>query len=295
MPGLLEQLSIIIPSYNGIEALRQTLETLDSPTLEAEVIVVDGGSSDGSRELVLERFPKVQLLDVPNHGYSHALNRGIEVAHGDVLLLMNSDVLIARNTLEALVGRLTLHRSLGAVGPHLMNAQGQRQFSFGPLYWPNWFTLQHPMRVGVLHGSFIATRRDVLERVGGFDERFFFYNEELDWCWRVRNQGLDLEVLPETAIHLGGASTPSTPNMLLEGHRGGLLLVSKHFHPLIAEVVRLFAKWLARVAIMFAQPDARAVWKALGEMAQHRMYTQSPFALSGRGEVHFKPRVKVNA
>jgi GT2 family glycosyltransferase len=287
----LRNLSIIIPSYNGRDALEQTLAFLQREAPDAEVIVSDGGSSDGSRELVLVHFPQVRLLDVPNHGYGHNINRGLEVAHGRTLVMMNSDVLMPRKTLLAMQSRLETNLKLAAVGPLPLRPDGRKQFSFGFPYWPNWWPIRAATNIKMLHGYCIATRRDVLEDQGMFDEALFFYNEEYDWCWRVLKAGYRLEILPETAVHFGGASTPNTAKILLEAQRGGMYVVDKHFPFWIAQATRRFFQlygWLG--GMLHPNPEFRTVFRKLEGMVKRGEYWESPFVLSGRGMVKLEPR-----
>jgi GT2 family glycosyltransferase len=288
----LRALSIVIPSYNGCVALEQTLACLQREAFDAEVIVVDGGSGDGSRELVLERFPQVRLLDVPNHGYGHNINRGLEVACGQTLVMMNSDVLMPRKTLLAMQFRLEADSRLAAVGPLPLQQNGRKQFSFGFPYWPNWWPIRAPTDIKMLHGYCIATRRDVLEDQGMFDEALFFYNEEYDWCWRVLKAGYRLEILPDTAVHFAGASTPNNAKILLEAQRGGMYVVDKHFPVWIAQATRRFFQlygWLG--GMLHPNPEFRLAFRRLEAMVKRGEYRESPFPLSGRGVVKLGRRL----
>jgi N-acetylglucosaminyl-diphospho-decaprenol L-rhamnosyltransferase len=289
---MLEQTSIIIPSFNSLAALQTTILTLHEHVPEAEIIVVDGGSTDGSLQWVAQQ-KTIRLLEVKNHGYGHALNRGCEIASNELFILMNSDVLIAKNALQLMQKRLLEKPEVAAVGVVPLQPNGKKQNSFGLLagYYSNYFTIQKPRQVNVLHGYCIATRRDVLEKVGGFDENFFFYNEELDWCRRVRKAGFSLEILPETAIHLGGSSTVQSPEIMFEGHRGGMYFVVKHFPPWQVEVVRgLFvsAAWI--MGLIERRLGYQRAWQQLGDCIKRRSYLESPFPLSGRGVVSFRAR-----
>jgi N-acetylglucosaminyl-diphospho-decaprenol L-rhamnosyltransferase len=282
---MLHDLSVIIPSFNGIEALQKTLEMLLSHSSEIEIIVVDGGSSDGSQQLALSLG--VKLLEVENHGYGHNLNRGISASSGWFVVLMNSDVLMPRNTLSALIDQLE-DTEVGAVGAVPLVKNGSRQQSFGLTYFPNLIQVRTPLEVNMLHGYCIATRRDVLYAVGGFDECFFFYNEEYDWCWRVAKAGYQLVLIPETATHLGGESTPNNSSIFVEGRRGGMYLIDKHFPTWIAEPTRRFFQleaWLAQK--LEKRIEFKNGWQKLETMMKSKNYLQSPYSLSGRGEVKF--------
>ncbi len=287
-------LSIIVPSFNSLETLQKTLVALHEHAPDAEIIVVDGGSTDGSREW-LQQCQGVQLLEVSNHGYGHALNRGCEIARNPILVLMNSDVLIGKNALLSMQQRLLEKPEVAAVGVVPFQANGKRQRSFGPLalYWSNYLPLTKARRVNMLHGYCIATRRDVLERVGGFDENFFFYNEEYDWCWRVLKAGLFLEILPESAIHFGGSSTTPSPEILFEGMRGGMYVVNKHFPRFVAELTRRLFQLIAWFMGLFEKRiEYKRTWHKLDSCMKRGDYLETPFPLSGRGVVHFEQPAK---
>ena len=289
---MFESLSIIIPSYNGIKALQSTVLTLQKNAPEAEIVVVDGGSTDGSKEWLAQQG-NIVLHEVKNFGYAHAINRGCEIARNDILVLMNSDVLLEQPAIKMMQQRLLEHQGVAAVGVVPLQTDGKKQQSFGGFAWyfSNYFRVLRPMRVKVLHGYCIATRRDVLERLGGFDENFFFYNEEFDWCWRVRKAGLHLEMLPESAIHVGGSSTVQSPELMFEGHRGGMYLANKHFPGWQSTLIRRFFQGIAWVMGFFdKRQEYRQAWRKLEDCMKRGAYLETPFALSGRGEVRFKSR-----
>jgi N-acetylglucosaminyl-diphospho-decaprenol L-rhamnosyltransferase len=288
---VLDRLSVVIPSYNGREVLGRSLSTLLEAAPEAEVIVVDGGSSDGSPEMLRAQFPGVRLLEVANHGWAHATNRGFEAASRELLLTMNSDLFPTRPALEAMAARLLADERVGASGPVLLNGDGSRQLGFGILYWPNLVKVTKPLSVPILHGACLMTRRDVVERVGGMDERFFFYNEEFDWGWRATRAGYRLELVPERVVHLEGGSTPDGWRFQLEAQRGALYLLNKHFPPLISGGARLlfeFIGWAGKA--LDPRPGYRRAWAGIEEIARRRAYLESPFPLSGRGEWRPEPR-----
>jgi GT2 family glycosyltransferase len=290
---VLEKLSIIIPVFNGCGALKTALEILERDAQAAEIICVDGGSTDGALELIRSK-PFVRLLEVKNFGWGHANNRGFEIATRNVLLTMNSDLFPNKQALEMMVSRLLEQSDVGAVGPVFQNVDGSRQWVFGLLYRLNWISIQRPTRTNLLHGACLMTRRDLLERVGGFDENFFLYNEEFDWCWRLGKQGLQLELQPVSVVHAQGASTNrQNPNLLVEQLRGSLYLIQKHFGGSLLESTRRLFQLLGWLGKNLAPRDEmKAAWAKIEEISSQEKYLESPFVLSGRGEVKFEARVE---
>jgi GT2 family glycosyltransferase len=286
----LRALSIVIPSYNARALLRRTLRTLEVAAPEAEVIVVDGSSADGSAAMVAEEFPEVRLVSQPNHGFAHATNRGIERASRPFILLLNSDLFVTRAALEAMHSRLAADARLAAVSPKLVNEDGSKQAVFGAFYWPNWVDVQRASRVWLLSGACLMTRRDVIERVGALDESFFLYNEEYDWCARCRRAGYHLELVPESVVHVGGGSTSRSPALALEEQRGFLYFAQKHAPPAVAEGLRV-AMHIEGFCFgrIDPRPEHRAMWAQLESLTRRSAFRESPFPLSGRGDSVAQP------
>lgn len=286
----LAALSIVIPSYNARDLLARTLRTLAVVAPEAEVIVVDGESADGSADMVEAEFPSVSLLRQKNHGFAHATNRGIERASRPFVLLMNSDLFVTREALASMHARLAADPRLGAVAPRLVNEDGSRQSVFGAFYWPNWVEVKKASRVWLLAGACIMTRRDVIERVGALDESFFLYNEEYDWCARCHDAGYHLEIVPEPVVHVGGGSTARNPNLTLEAQRGFLYVASKHAPTFVVEALRramlVEGYCYARID---PRPEHRSMWAKLESLTRREAYLESPFPVSGRGDTVARP------
>ncbi|MBX3269190.1 MAG: glycosyltransferase family 2 protein [Sandaracinaceae bacterium] len=277
-------LSVVIPSYNGRDVLRRALRNLRAEVPEAEVVVVDGRSSDGSGDMVAAEFPEVRLHEFPNFGWGHATNRGLSLSRGQHLLLLNSDVFVTRAAILAMRDRLAGDRAVGAVGPVLVDEEGRREKVFGRINLRNYVPARSVERVGLLSGACLMTRRDVLAQVGAIDEHFHFYNDDTEWCLRTRRAGFRLERVPQRVVHVGGASTPSSPLYTLEAHRGFLYMMSKHFPPHYAEVVRR-AMWVRGFvnARVDPRPMHRDMWARLESITLSGDYLDCPFPLSGRG------------
>ncbi|RDI96151.1 glycosyltransferase family 2 protein [Meiothermus sp. QL-1] len=236
-------LSIVVVSHNAKAVLLACLGRLWQHYPEAEVIVVDSGSSDGSAEAVQEGFPQYRLIRSQNRGYPAAVNQGLAACTRDYLVQMNSDVYLEAGDLEALWQAARAEPKAALVGPTLVTPQGRLQ-SFGPLYAPYYWNLRAPRAVAWISGALTLMPRAAYEAVGGMDERFFFYNDDLEWCARARRKGWRVLLVPRRVLHLGGSSTPKDPRFLAEGYRGGLLFSRDYFpalHGLHRKVVWLEA------------------------------------------------------
>ena len=236
----MKDISIIIVSWNARDFLRGCVNSINETCqdLDVEIIVVDNASSDGSAEMVRATFPEVTLeLTGHNQGFAQANNIGIKMARGEYYAFINSDVIVHPGCLAALIAFLQVHPDVGLVGPRVSGGDGklQRTCRRLPTVWNTFcraFALDsilgrwplfsgREMRhwnhesqdeVEVISGCFWVARRAAVERVGGLDERFFFYAEDVDWCKRFRNSGWKVAFVPgATATHFGGASSSNAP------------------------------------------------------------------------------------
>jgi N-acetylglucosaminyl-diphospho-decaprenol L-rhamnosyltransferase len=251
-------LSIVVVSYNAREALQVCLRSIDScpPRGTFEVLVVDNASTDGSSEMVKRLFPGARLLALAaNHGYAYACNYGARSARGGALLFLNSDVEVTAGALGSLQTRLERREGAAICSGRLESYDGSPQPScrrfpthlsilFGrgsvlsrlPLIGGlrNRYIVEPPQGTGVVDsvaGACILVQREVFESLGGFDERFFMYAEDLDLCYRLKKRGGQVLYVPESVFkHRWGAS--SVGNRLgleLEHHRSIYRYFTKHY------------------------------------------------------------------
>jgi N-acetylglucosaminyl-diphospho-decaprenol L-rhamnosyltransferase len=224
---------VVVVNYNTREDLQACLETVLA-TDAREVIVADNGSTDGSREMVREDFADTRLLCFDdNPGYGGAANRAVATTDTPFVLLLNSDTLLAPDTLAMLGDYLDRHPAVGIIGPRLLNPDGTLQPSCypypGSLRWAldnddlapllrhiklareaAFRTWDHDRarEVPWVKGAAMAIRRTAFEEVGGFDDAFFMYHEETDLCFRMARAGWKTHFAPVTdIIHTGESST----------------------------------------------------------------------------------------
>src|SRR5689334_11369525 len=217
------QLSIIIVSFNAAEDLARCLESLRAapPSTPHELIVVDNGSTDRSVETA-RRFAAERVIEMgTNAGFARANNVGIRESRGVNILLLNSDTVVPRGAVDALVAALDRDLSVAVVGPRLVDATGRAELSFGRMIGPfnEWRhkRLARSGRVDALtrqrrypdwvSGACLLVRRVDAEEVGGLDERYFMYAEDVDFCAAIRARGRRILFASEVeVIHLRGRS-----------------------------------------------------------------------------------------
>jgi N-acetylglucosaminyl-diphospho-decaprenol L-rhamnosyltransferase len=248
----------IVVNYEAGDLLLECVRSLlaDTSAGDPEIVVVDNGSSDGSVARLRGALPRVMVVRSPgNVGYARAANLGIAAARAPVVAVLNPDTRVAPGAAAILVGRLESQPRVGACGPRIRNADGTvypsaRRIPTIPvaighgvlgLWWPtNRFTARYreldadssrPRLVDWLSGAAIWLRRDALDVVGGWDERYFMYMEDVDLCWRLRRAGWEVAYEPAAeVVHLQGAFTARRPyRMLFEHHRSAWRFARRRF------------------------------------------------------------------
>jgi len=233
-------LSIIIISFNTKDLLRVCIKSVYETTanLIYEIIIVDNGSTDGSIDMLAIEFPEIHVINNKiNQGFARANNQAIKVARGKLILLLNSDTIVKKGAIESLAEFMKEHRSIAAVGPKILNVNGTLQsmemslpsigdtlisllglphfvpMKFKRRLFPRLFRNENEISsVGWINGCCIMLNKDIIEKVGLLDETFFFYYEEIEWCYRAKKAGYSIFYKPDVEIiHYGGASNIDKP------------------------------------------------------------------------------------
>ncbi len=229
-------ISFVIVNWNTRQLLLDCLASIRDTVsgFEYEVFVVDNGSADGSQQAVREQFgAMVQLIEnAENQGFARANNQAIKRATGRYVILLNSDTVLRDTTVSGLVQFLDDNPDTAMAGPRMVGADGKVQNSFDNFptlatellnksllrrLYPEQYAgkapqTAEPFEVDSLIGACIAIRFTAIRRVGTFDENYFFFLEETDWCLRMRRAGFRIHHLPQVEIvHLQGQSKKLQP------------------------------------------------------------------------------------
>jgi len=226
-------ISVIILNYNSkdfIEKCLYSIEKQESKTLK-EIIVIDNASVDGSADMIKSKFPEVKLIcNKKNVGFSAAVNQGLGISTAEYKVILNSDTVLLNNAFTLMKGFMCNNPAAGAVRPKVLNPDNslQRQGSGIFRFFKN---PEKVHRLDWISGCCVMLKQDVINDVGFFDERFFFYNEDLDYSKRMKKKGWALYSFPEAVIthHWGGSSKKTEYKLLIEGYRGGCYLCEKHY------------------------------------------------------------------
>ena len=250
--------SVIIPLYRGREVIGTCLDSLPASCRDfhIEVIVIDDCSPDGAGELVKSHYADVKLLtNETNLGYAASINRGMEHAEGDFILLLNQDTAAMPGAVDLLVKELEQDAALAAAAPQLLNPDGSIQPSCRsfptymdvvyhhlllPFMFPRsrvfshwkmgWFS--HDRRAVVEQPSFsaIVLKRETVQSVGLMDERFRIFFNDVDYCKRILDGGGRILFCPDAKItHLGGQAVKKLPvRRIIHSHTGFIRYFFKH-------------------------------------------------------------------
>ncbi len=210
-------LSVVVVNWNGAAYLGACIDAARGEG--RELIVVDNASRDGSAALLRERHADVRLLaNDANLGFARAANRGLREARGRYVLFLNPDAIVSDEAIAAALATLELRPEVGLVGVAQRDGQGrvlptvEPFFSLAALRRPSHQRVSAPEGPGPVnidwcHGAFLLGRRDELLALGGYDERYFLYAEDMDLCFRVHESGKSVVYLPQVSIlHEGNAA-----------------------------------------------------------------------------------------
>ena len=245
--------AVVILNWNTKDFLERFLPgLLDSVRdSDASVVVADSASTDGSMEMMQERFPDVRRIVLDsNYGFTGGYNRALAQVEAEYYVLINSDIEVTPGWLEPLTKWMDSHPDCGACGPKLLSWQDRGRFEYAGAAggridrWGYPFCrgrilsrteedhgrYDTPADVFWVTGACLMTRGDLWRRLGGLDDRFFAHMEEIDYCWRLQLEGRRVCCVPASVVyHVGGGTLPQTsPFKLKLNFRNNLLMLDNN-------------------------------------------------------------------
>lgn len=275
-------LSVVVVTYNSREHILECLRSLEPAAADfsMECIVVDNASADGTRELVRREAPWARVIDSgDNLGYAKAVNIGTRATSGEFVLVLNPDCILRPGMFAPLRAWMRANPRCAIAGPRIVGPDGVAElsgrsfprpatflfnrYSLLTLLWPGnpWsraYLLSDWDRttnrsVDWLSGSCMLVRRAAIDQVGGMDEAFFMFNEDVDWCHCMKDAGwsVDYVVAAEAMHHIGASRLHTSPRVILERHRGMIHYFRKHhpLPPLLDPLAAAFIMMRARIML----------------------------------------------
>jgi GT2 family glycosyltransferase len=226
-------ISVVIPVYNALAVIGACLDSLAASSSEhkLEIILIDDCSRDGSHEYLLSKYSTFKIMrNSKNRGYAYTVNRGIKLAHGEYIFLLNQDTVVGANTLDKLVSRLQKDSKIGIIAPKLLNSDGSLQKSVRRFpkhsdiiyhhlgltrFFPDHPRLNRWKMADFDHNeeryveqpafSAVLVRREVFEQAGLLDTNYPLFFNDVDYCRRAIDAGWKILFTPEAeVVHLGG-------------------------------------------------------------------------------------------
>ncbi len=254
-------LSVVIVTYNSESTIESCLTALiqSLKSIKTEIIVVDNNSKDSTSQIISKDFPQVKLIqNSENLGFGKANNLALKKAQGEFILILNPDAIVNEKTIAALLKNIKKNEKFGFVTPRLTLKNGEidpackRSFptpevSFYKMFLLHKFFPKSPkftaynlstypekdsFTVDSISGAFMLCRKSLLEEIGYFDEDYFMYGEDLDFCLRAKKAGFENAYFGEIEVtHLKSVSSKNLTNIkaLFEFYKAMLIFYNKHF------------------------------------------------------------------
>lgn len=266
--------AVVILNYNTREYLKRFLPALVASCqgLDAQVIVADNASSDGSAQMLAAEFPDIPLICLDtNYGFTGGYNRALSGIEADYYVLINSDIEVPKGWLKPLADWMDSHPECGACGPKLLSYAERDTFEYAGAAGGYVDRFGYPFCRGRIlqkvekdkgqydtpanvlwcSGACLMVRSSVWKALGGLDERFFAHMEEIDLCWRMQIRGWKVTVVPQSYVyHIGGGTLPNeSPFKLRLNFRNNLLLLENNLPATLGSRLRTRVRILTRMVL----------------------------------------------
>jgi GT2 family glycosyltransferase len=270
------ELSIVIVNYNVYEDIKLCIESIYKFTknISFEIIVVDNNSPDRAIDNISKDFPTIKYIALKsNNGFGFANNRAMELSKGEYFLLINPDIIIQDDTINKMLEYMKNHPKTGSAGSvQIKPSEGyERYYCFFPSlysrfaqefglymkaplmkyrffnFWDNNIASGIPFKVAWVIGSCIMLRREVFDKLSGFNEAFFLYEEEVDWQCRMNKAGWESVIIPECKVlHNHHSSTSKFGTVFIYFHEFRSRIVFSNLHD------KFLKRWVRKIMIFSA-------------------------------------------
>lgn len=305
----MSKVAVVILNYNGKELLEKFLPAVLQFSGDAQIVVADNNSADGSQAFLQQAFPQVLLIPIStNLGFCGGYNFAFKQITADYYVLLNSDVEVTSQWLEPIIALLDNDPSIGAAQPKILSYNNKQQFEYAGAGGGFIDLLGYPFCRGRIFdtieddlgqyddtipvfwtsGACMVVRSGLYHSMGGLDETFFAHMEEIDLCWRMNRAGHKMMYCGKSTVyHVGGATlNKSNPRKTYYNFRNGIILLIKNLSAsqlLVRLPIRIGLDWVAAIKFLFLGQgrDFLAVAKAHLYVLIHFFYLTSkrPFKL----------------
>ncbi|RAW01700.1 glycosyltransferase family 2 protein [Pseudochryseolinea flava] len=289
--------AVVILNYNGEKLMRQFLPSVTQYSSNAEVIVADNGSTDGSLAMLQQEFPQVRTICLPkNYGFCGGYNASLKQVDADYYVLLNSDVAVTPGWLQPMIDLLDADPNVAAVQPKILSYHNQNLFEYAGAGGGFIDAFGYPFCRGRIfdtveedHGQYndsrsifwatgacMVIRAEVYHEFGGLDEDFFAHMEEIDLCWKIHRTGKKIFYVGASTVYHVGAGTLGydSPRKTYLNFRNNLALLLKHLNP--GEIIwklpmRFLLDWLAAMVFVLKgkHKNGWAIIEAQGYFLSH--------------------------
>ncbi|MAP54746.1 glycosyltransferase family 2 protein [Altibacter sp.] len=295
------KVSVIILNYNVRYFLEQCIRSVERAlgSIEGEIIVIDNNSSDDSCAMVKQRFPHVILIEnTENVGFSKANNQAVAVAQGEYICILNPDTAVAEDTFINSLHYSENTTNIGALGVYLMDGTGHflpeskrnvptptasllKLFGIGSRYYAKHLSEEEKGRAAILVGAYMFVKRSIYNEVGGFDEDYFMYGEDIDLSYKIEKAGYENHYLGTTEVlHYKGESTQRDEVYYDRFYGAMQIFYKKHFKP------NPLYNFLMNLGVGVFKRTRRSNGKRRSSMQPDRAYvfTENLYLLKGLSE-----------
>lgn len=290
--------AVVILNYNGVSLLQKYLPTVVNNTTDAEIVVIDNGSTDQSVNWVRAAYPELQIVQLDkNYGFAEGYNIGLKKVEADLYVLLNSDVETPKGWLTPMIEYIMCHPNCAACQPKILSDSKRDEFEYAGAAGGFIDMFGYPFCRGRVmshiekdsgqydeiseifwaSGACLVIRSTLYNEVGGLDGRFFAHQEEIDLCWRLKARNWSIVCVPQSVVyHKGGGSLGyESPFKTKLNFRNNAILLFKNLDTQTywyVSLIRFFLDWVASLQMLLqGKPhNAKAVFTAQREFFQQK-------------------------